>query len=145
MQQVITLEYAVVAIIGGGTLGRRIALMWGSMGSPVMLADTAAKARADALEFYQANIHARIKHIGSHSAGQLEVVEDNALAVKNAWLVIEAVPECLELKRNIFREIEEAAPLDAILATNSSSFKSRELITLVKDASRGQHHASDLS
>src|SRR6202167_6205942 len=131
------LKNCVVAIVAGGTLGRRIALMWGSMGRPVMLADTVAKIRTDALAFYQANIDERIKHMGSSSAGHLEVVDDAALAVKDAWLVIEAIPERLELKRNLFRQLEETAPPDAILATNSSSFKSRELVTLMKDASRG--------
>ena len=42
-------------------------------------------------------------------------------AVKDVDLVIEAVPEKLELKRKIFPEIEKAAPPHAIIATNSSS------------------------
>ena len=42
-------------------------------------------------------------------------------AVKNVDLVIEAIPEKLELKRKIFPEIEKAAPPHAIIATNSSS------------------------
>jgi 3-hydroxybutyryl-CoA dehydrogenase len=113
--------------------------MWGSIGRPVVLADTVAKVREDALAFYQANIDAQSKHMGSSSSGRLEVVEEAALAVKDAWLVIEAVPERLELKRNLFRQLETTAPADAILATNSSSYKSRELTTLMKDASRGQH------
>jgi 3-hydroxybutyryl-CoA dehydrogenase len=135
----------VVAIIGGGTLGRRIALMWGSMGRPVVLADTVSTVQTDALAFYNANIDAQVKHMGSASAGHLEVVGDAELAVKDAWLVIEAIPERLELKRKLFCQLEKAAPLDAILATNSSSFKSRDLVTLMKDASRGQTQGLDVT
>ena len=43
-------------------------------------------------------------------------------AVKNADLIIEAVPEKLELKKDIFPQIDKAAPPHAIIATNSSSF-----------------------
>jgi 3-hydroxybutyryl-CoA dehydrogenase len=131
-------EGALVAIIGGGTLGRRIALMWGSLGRPVLLADTVPGVRVDALAFYQENIDTHAKNMGGASAGHLEVVGQAELAVKDAWLVIEAIPERLELKRNLFRLLEETAPADAILATNSSSFKSRDIVTLMKDASRGQ-------
>jgi 3-hydroxybutyryl-CoA dehydrogenase len=128
----------IVVIIGGGTLGRRIALMWGSLGRPVLIADTVVKVQSDALAFYKANIDALVKQMGGSSAGHLEVVGDAELAVKDAWLVIEAIPERLELKRTLFRQLEEQAPIDAILATNSSSFKSRDLVTLMKDSSRGQ-------
>ena len=114
------------------------------MGRPVVLADTVAKVRTDALAFYQENIDAHAQHMGSSSTGHLEIVGHPELAVKDAWLVIEAIPERLELKRNLFRQLEEAAPPDAILATNSSSFKSRDLVTLMKDASRGQHEGADV-
>ncbi len=42
-------------------------------------------------------------------------------AVENAQLVVEAVPETLELKEKVFKELDEKAPADAILATNTSS------------------------
>ena len=43
-------------------------------------------------------------------------------AVKNADLIIEAVPENIDLKKEIFLEIDKSAPTHAIIATNSSSF-----------------------
>lgn len=60
-------------------------------------------------------------------AGTLTVVADLETAVKDAWLVIEAIPERLDWKREVFGELELLASEDAILATNSSSFKSREV------------------
>ena len=44
-----------------------------------------------------------------------------AQALEDADLVIEAVPENLELKRKVFQQMDELAPAGAILATNSST------------------------
>jgi 3-hydroxyacyl-CoA dehydrogenase len=44
--------------------------------------------------------------------------------VSNAWLVIEAIPEKLDLKIETFRELDEKCPADCIIGSNSSSFKS---------------------
>ena len=46
---------------------------------------------------------------------------DLAEAVTNAWLVVEAIPERLELKMEIFGQLDKLAATDAILASNSSS------------------------
>lgn len=63
----------------------------------------------------------------------MQVFEDLEHAVANAWLVIEAVPEKLELKISTFAALEQFAPKDCILATNSSSYKSSEMITKITD------------
>lgn len=52
-------------------------------------------------------------------------------AVSNAWLVIEAIPEKLDLKIETFRELDERCPADCIIGSNSSSFKSSLLATKV--------------
>ena len=49
--------------------------------------------------------------------------EDIFTAVSGADLVIEAVPEVMELKKSIFRQLEEMAPSHAILATNTSGLQ----------------------
>lgn len=53
-------------------------------------------------------------------------------AVANAWLVIEAVPERIDLKTSTFAELEAKAPSDAILASNSSSYRSSEMLSAVR-------------
>jgi 3-hydroxybutyryl-CoA dehydrogenase len=45
--------------------------------------------------------------------------------VRDAWLGIEAVPERIELKRQVFGQLDELSAADAILASNSSSYASR--------------------
>ena len=52
---------------------------------------------------------------------KVRLTKDLGEAVREADLVIEAVPEVLELKRKIWGEIDFVAPQEALLATNSSS------------------------
>lgn len=62
--------------------------------------------------------------------------QDLASAVKDAWLVVEAIPERIDLKISTFAELESLAPTDAILATNSSSYRSGEMLEKVSDATK---------
>lgn len=57
-------------------------------------------------------------------------------AVGNAWLTIEAVPEKLPLKIDTFAELDKVAPSDCILASNSSSYKSSEMLVKVSDSAK---------
>ena len=61
-------------------------------------------------------------------AGRAEYVERLEDAVAGAWLVIESVPERLELKQDVFALLESVAEPDAILASNSSSYASRLIV-----------------
>lgn len=53
---------------------------------------------------------------------------DMESAVSNAWLVIEAVPEKLDLKKLVIADMNSLAPRDCILGTNSSSFRSSTMV-----------------
>jgi 3-hydroxybutyryl-CoA dehydrogenase len=55
-------------------------------------------------------------------------VEELAAVVRGAWMVIEAVPERLELKQAIFGELDRLADPDAILTSNSSSLPTSQFI-----------------
>lgn len=74
------------------------------------------------------------KNLGVYSAltektpGRAECVSDLSAAVKNSWLVFEVVPEIKDLKESTFEQLEQYSPKDCILASNSSSYKSGELI-----------------
>lgn len=128
-----------VAILGAGVLGRRIAACWASGGYNVRVRDPDAKTRADCLEYAQdhaATYPAAQTRKGP--AGRVEVFDDVASTVDNAWLVIEAIPEKLQLKIDQFAELEKLAPEDAILATNSSSYKSSEMLAKVSDSTKSR-------
>lgn len=60
--------------------------------------------------------------------GQYAAYEDLDSAVRDAWFVIEAIPERLDLKISTFAELAEKAPKDCILTSNSSSIKSRMMV-----------------
>lgn len=64
--------------------------------------------------------------------GRIKGTTSSANAAKNADFVIEAVLENLDLKRNIFKELDENAPPDTILASNTSSLNITEMARMTK-------------
>ncbi len=116
-----------VAVIGTGTLGVQIALMAAYCGQKVKTFDPDKEAFARGMDL----VRQRIANSASKTLPPFENIEDQARkvrfcasleeAVRDAELIIEAVPENLELKRKIFEQIDGLAPADSIIATNSSS------------------------
>ena len=116
-----------VAVVGTGTLGAQIAIHSSFHGYPVATYDPDEKA----LEKTVAMIKVRIQNSNreptlsleeiQRQAGKIKVARTLKEAVADADLVIEAIPENLELKRRIFKEMDAYAKKEAILATNSSS------------------------
>lgn len=124
-----------ITVLGGGVLGRRIAACFVSVGWHVIIRDPSEKSRAEATDYIRDNITDYLAISHGHE-GKYEATEDFDLAVKNAWLVIEAVPEVLAIKTDTFLALEKQAPKDCILASNSSSFKSSELLGKVADSTK---------
>ncbi|KAE8331377.1 hypothetical protein BDV39DRAFT_218710 [Aspergillus sergii] len=122
-----TIGHRTVSILGAGVLGRRIACVWAAGGYNVALRDPSFEQRSSALHFIDNNIANFYKTFGNTNTrmGQYAAYEDLKPAVKDAWFIVEAVPEKLDLKISTFAELVEKAPKDCILASNSSSFKSR--------------------
>ncbi len=125
-----------VAVIGAGTLGRRIALMLATCGGEVRISDPDAAAREAALEYVAGALPDVVGRVDGGRAGRVTAVADLAAAASDAWLVVEAVPERLELKRSVFARLDEVAPPDAVLATNSSSYPSSRLVDAVRRPER---------
>ena len=118
-----------VAVIGAGTMGAGIAQVCAQAGWNTRLFDAfpdgleAGMNRIDA--FWDKGISR-----GKTTAEQKENWSQNlaafselADAVNGVDLVIEAVPEILELKQRIFTDLDQLAPEDAILGTNTSGLK----------------------
>ena len=125
-----------MTVIGGGTLGRRIALMLSLQGAPVRVYDTNVAVAAAAVEFIGQERPALAQEFAGALAGAITASDDLAAALEDAWLVIEAVPEKLELKKKIFTDLDRLASDDAILASNSSSFATAEFIDGVRRPER---------
>jgi 3-hydroxybutyryl-CoA dehydrogenase len=116
-----------VCVVGGGTLGRRIALMLATRGGLVRIVDPAEPARTGAIDFVRQELPPLLERLPGHIAGTVEATPEVVDGVQGAWLVIEAIPERLDLKTGLFIDLERVAPPDAILATNSSSYPSRQI------------------
>jgi 3-hydroxybutyryl-CoA dehydrogenase len=125
-----------VAVIGAGTLGRRIALMFAAHGAQVRIHDLAEPQRQAAVEYVSQNLPALADRLTGVVPGRVSAHADIADAVHDAWLVIEAVPERLELKIQIFGQLDVLSAPDAILASNSSSYASRMFLDKVHHPER---------
>ncbi|KAH8126213.1 hypothetical protein ACSS6W_000166 [Trichoderma asperelloides] len=126
-----------VAVIGGGVLGRRIACTWASGGYDVQIREPDQSQHEPCLNYIKENV-ARYPAAVEKTAGTVRIFQDLDVAVQTAWLVIEAVPEKIQLKIDTFAELETHAPKDAILASNSSSYKSSEMLGELKDTTKSR-------
>ncbi|KAE8445880.1 hypothetical protein EG329_012804 [Mollisiaceae sp. DMI_Dod_QoI] len=124
-----------VTIIGAGVLGRRLAVVWASTGRPVNLYDNDISAFDSATPYIADTLSSYCSTHDTHP-GHVHFSTSLLDAVSNSWLIIECIPEDLELKISMLGRLDRAVPADAIIATNSSSFKSRELVTEVKHRER---------
>ncbi len=130
----------VVGVVGAGTMGAGIAQLAASYGAHTLLHDP----QADALERGLANARKglerwREKGKLSGEPGPLDAA--GALADLGACdLIIEAAPERLELKRDLFAELSALAP-NAVLASNTSSIPITAIASAANDPSRvvGMH------
>jgi 3-hydroxybutyryl-CoA dehydrogenase len=104
-----------IGVIGAGTMGSGIAALLVMHGYSVDLYDP----EPSALERARARVAKRTA-ADPATADRLGLHEQLADAVVTADLVIEAAPEILDLKRELFAEIDGAARSGAILATNTS-------------------------
>lgn len=120
-----------VTVIGAGTLGRRIALMFATQGGTVKIYDLSPEQRNAAVAYIKEQLPEVLSGIRDGRAGDVFGTDDLGIALKSSWLVVEAVPEKLELKKNLFGQLDTMAEHDAILASNSSSYPSSRFIDLV--------------
>ena len=117
-----------VHVIGGGTMGGDIAAWCAWHGFVVSLADMQPEPLAKAVQ-RAADLFGKIGHKRTEIRDALDrlIPDRNGEGVRSADLVIEAVPETLELKRKVYAATEPSMKPGAILATNTSSIPLEEL------------------
>src|SRR5512147_696830 len=116
-----------ISVIGLGTLGTQIAIQAACYGCEVRGYDQDPEIFPKTIQ----KVKGMMKFLGKSptmpaeewekGASKVKVVRDLAEALKDADLVIEAVPENLELKKKVWAQLDSLAPKSALLATNSSS------------------------
>lgn len=107
-----------VAVIGAGLMGHGIAQVLACAGEDVVVHDP----MSEALASVRARIAANLRGLGQDetAASAVRLADSLEEAVEGAAWVIEAAPESLELKQELFARLDEQAADDAVLASNSS-------------------------
>ncbi|KPJ83608.1 MAG: 3-hydroxybutyryl-CoA dehydrogenase [Gemmatimonas sp. SG8_23] len=140
-----TIETA--AVLGAGTMGHGIAQVCAAADCEVRLFDVDEDAVAAGVGRIRGNLDkgmARGKVTEDQRdavLSRLRTTTDIRDAVTGADLVIEAAPESMALKESIFREVDEAAPEGAILASNTSSLSIARIAAVLRRPERfvGMH------
>ena len=116
-----------ISVIGAGTMGNGIAHVFAQAGFKVTIVDVSLAQLDKAIANISKNCDRQVAK-GSLTEEQKKTTLDNISiesnlieGVKNAALVVEAATENVELKMNVFEQLDSYAPKDAILATNTSS------------------------
>jgi 3-hydroxybutyryl-CoA dehydrogenase len=136
-----------IAVIGSGTMGNGIAHVFAQVGYQVNLCDLSQEALDRAMGTIAQNMDRQIKkgsldEAGKHDAlARIHAHTQLAAAVADRDLVIEAVSESEPVKQKIFRELDEAAPAHAILASNTSSISITRIAAATRRSSQviGMH------
>ncbi|SEV98633.1 3-hydroxyacyl-CoA dehydrogenase family protein [Halobacterium jilantaiense] len=122
-----------VAVLGAGTMGHGIAQVSAMAGHDVTLRDVDEDVVGEGVDAIDENLRGGVER-GKVTPEEREAAlaritgtTDLAEAVSEADLVVEAVPEDVELKRDVLGEAEDAAPADAVLASNTSSLPVTEI------------------
>ena len=135
-----------VAVIGAGTMGLGVAECFAAAGIEVRITDATPELSREAKErlVRRARGHAEAGLLSEEAADRAEGVEtadDTSAAAKDAELVFEAVSEKLDLKHGILAACSGAAPLEAVIVSNTSSLPIDELADAVERPERflGMH------
>jgi 3-hydroxybutyryl-CoA dehydrogenase len=136
-----------LTVIGAGTMGHGIAHVAAVAGLEVRLVDAIAGVAAAGKGKIEKNL-AKGVELGKVTAAdrdaalaRITAVDDLVAACSGSDCVIEAVPEKIDLKREIFAVADKHAAPEALLATNTSSLSVAQIASAVKDPSRvvGMH------
>ncbi len=124
------MEYDIdsVAVLGAGSMGHGIAEVVAIAGYDVVMRDIEEDIVEDGYDRIEWSLEklaekGRIEESPDDVLDRIDTTVDLSNAVADVDLVIEAAPEDLSIKREVFAEIDEAADENAILATNTSSLR----------------------
>ena len=116
----------IIGVIGAGVMGRGIIQVFAQAGHRVLFFD-AAEGAAQRAEEFVAGMVQRGADKGRISQGEADAIKARLVAcndigeLSKCAIVIEAIVENIEIKQNLFDELEKVAPAGTILCTNTSS------------------------
>jgi 3-hydroxybutyryl-CoA dehydrogenase len=127
-----------IAVIGSGTMGNGIAHVFAQHGYRVSLIDVSEDALKKALATIDKNLSRQVEKATLTAENKQQALSliatftDLKAGVAQADLVVEAATENVDLKLNIFRELDAHAAPDAILASNTSSISITKIASVTK-------------
>jgi 3-hydroxybutyryl-CoA dehydrogenase len=127
-----------ISVIGAGTMGNGISHVFAQHGFKVSLIDISQTQLDSAIDLISKNLERQLlkniitDEIKKAALKNITVFTSLQTGVRHADLVVEAASERIDLKLKIFKQIDEAAPPNCILATNTSSIS----ITKIASATR---------
>lgn len=136
------LTFENVAVIGAGTMGHGIAQVCAMVGMEVRLFDVADAALQNGLDRVHANLDKGVDRgkvtteLRDSTLQRLAGTTVLDVAVDGADLVIEAVPEVLELKQSLFSSIESHVDEHTVLGTNTSSLSVAKIGSVLANPER---------
>lgn len=135
------LTFSSVAVFGAGTMGHGIAQVTAMSGSSVTLYDLTLEQAQAGLDKIRANLNKGVARgkvteaVRDLTLERLHVTANPEDAARGADLLIEAIPERLELKHQLFSRLAPVAP-NAVFATNTSSISVQRIAEAAPDPSR---------
>jgi 3-hydroxybutyryl-CoA dehydrogenase len=123
-------------------MGHGIAQVAAMAGHDVRLRDLEESYVDDGLAAIRSNLDGGVdrdkfsREVADAAFDRIEGFTDLGAAVSGASLVVEAVPEDLDLKRETFRDVEEHAGAETVVATNTSSLSVTEVASVLDDPTR---------
>jgi 3-hydroxybutyryl-CoA dehydrogenase len=131
-----------VLVVGAGTMGNGIAQVCAQAGMQVTLTDVNPAVLLRGMENIQKSLGKLVEKGKLEAAARDATLaritsgHDAAAAASTADLIVEAIPERMELKLALFRELSAKAPAHALLGTNTSSLSVTEIAGAATDPSR---------
>ncbi len=127
-----------IAVIGAGTMGNGIAHTFAQYGFAVSLVDVSSERLDKAIQTIGKNLDRQMakgsitEEVKSKTLSSIKTYTEIPKGVAGAALVVEAATEDINLKLKIFKELDEAAPQGAILASNTSSISITRIAAVTK-------------
>lgn len=131
-----------IGVVGGGTMGHGIAAAFALDGCDVTLFEPAAQQRAHILPAIEASYALLIEEdfVAASAVAQaldrIRLTDDLAGAVRDRDFVVEAIPERMGLKQDLFAELDRLCQAATVLASNTSSLPLAEMMAKVSPARR---------
>lgn len=123
-----------VTLAGGGVLGSQIAMQAAFFGFHVSIYDKqadAARERVQKLVPVYAEFFKKSVADTQALADSIQYHTELAAAVENAQLLIEALPEAIDLKNTFYQELNRIAPAEMIIASNSSTLTPSQMVAAI--------------